>query len=113
MTREFLMMPAFDSQWSKMGLDDDYLQTIQLELLLNPEVGDIIVGTGGLRKARFAYNGKGKRGGARIIYIDFVIAEKIILVYAYPKNERSSLSASEKKDLKKMIDILKENMGKG
>ena len=50
MKREFVMMPVFDKQWRDMGLDDNDLQSLQAELLNNPQIGNVIKGAGKLRK---------------------------------------------------------------
>lgn len=55
MTRLFVMLPEFEKQWIKMGLTDDDLKRLQYELLDNPKIGDVMQGTGGLRKVRFAF----------------------------------------------------------
>ena len=60
MAREFIMTPVFDRQWDDVGLSDNDLRQLQSSLLKNPSLGDIIQGTGGARKIRFAYSGKGK-----------------------------------------------------
>ena len=80
MTREFVMMPAFDKQWKSMGLTDKDLLRLQEMLLQDPQIGDVIKGTGGLRKMRFAFEHRGKSGSSRVLYVDFVFAEKIYLM---------------------------------
>lgn len=60
MTRKFVMLPEFDKNWVSMGLNDNDLRRLQEELLFNPEKGDVMQGTGGLRKLRFAFEGKEK-----------------------------------------------------
>lgn len=57
MTRNFVMLSEFDKNWAGMGLNDDNLRRLQEELLINPEKGDVMQGTGGLRKMRFAIGG--------------------------------------------------------
>lgn len=76
----------------------------------NPKDGDAIQGTGGLRKIRIPMEnkGKGKRGGARVIYVDIEIKEIIYFINVYTKNEKDDLSEDEKKAFKAMIKILKE-----
>lgn len=71
MTRLFVMLPEFEKQWIKMGLTDDDLKRLQYELLDNPKIGDVMQGTGGLRKVRFAFEDRGKSGSARVVYVDF------------------------------------------
>lgn len=112
MTRLFIMLPEFEKQWIKMGLTDDDLKRLQYELLDNPKIGDVMQGTGGLRKVRFAFEDRGKSGSARVVYVDFAVYEKIFLITAYPKNEKDNLSQSERNAVKKLIEHL-ENSLKG
>lgn len=63
----------------------------------NPESGDEIPGTGGLRKLRFAAKGQGKRGGARVIYFLYDDSIPIYLIACYGKNEKSDLTPNQKK----------------
>ena len=76
-------------------------------MLEQPLVGDVIQGTGGLRKVRWSANGKGKRGGVRIIYLYLVEKSHIHFLTVYAKNEISDLSANEKKILKNLVEELK------
>lgn len=69
-----------------------------------PDIGDVIEGTGGIRKVRVASSGHGKRGGSRVIYYHFTSASQIALLLIYPKNEKDDLSADERKVLKHIID---------
>ena len=110
MKREFVMMPVFDKQWKAMNLTDDDLKILQEQLLMNPKSGDVMQGTGGLRKMRFAFKGRGKSGSSRILYVDFLIAEKIYLIFAYPKNEKDNLSKEERNNIKKLIEKIKETL---
>ena len=110
MKRKFVMMPVFDKVWKEMGLTDDDLQALQEQLLANPQIGDVISGTGGLRKMRFSLPNRVKRGSSRIIYIDFCVVETIYLIFAYPKNEKDNLSAEEKRNLKKLVARMKETL---
>ena len=107
MTRVFIELPEFQKAWSSMGLTDDDLNDLEIFLTNNPEYGDVIPGTNGLRKLRWAAKGKGKRGGARVLYLDILVVEKIYLITAYSKDTKIDLSASEKKEIKELINILK------
>lgn len=71
----------------------------------NPEAGDIIEGTGGLRKMRFAdaKRGKGKRGGLRVIYYWWLAGKQFWLFNIYSKDEKDDLSPAQKKILKALI----------
>jgi hypothetical protein len=69
-----------------------------IEFLGNyPEKGDVIAGTGGLRKLRWALAGRGKRGGSRVIYYYHRPEWQVLLITAYAKNEKEDLSPKEKK----------------
>lgn len=99
----FVETPIFTSQIKLLLGDDDY-GTFQRALADNPDAGDGIPGTGGLRKIRVAAKGHGKRGGARVIYYHFVSASRIGLLFAYPKNEQVNLTPEQKSALKKIIE---------
>jgi hypothetical protein len=110
MTRKFVMIPEFDRQWQKLGLGDDELRELQETLLQNPKMGDVMRETGGLRKIRIAFEGKGKSGGGRVVYVDFTIYESIYLITAYPKNEKDNLSKAERNEIAKMIVRLEQGL---
>lgn len=84
-------------------LSDDEYRELQTFLLERPNAGDIIKGTGGLRKLRWSASNKGKRGGIRIIYYWQMAEELIYFMALYAKNEMTDLSAKEKKMLKQLI----------
>ena len=92
--------------------DDDTYRRFQAELAANPEKGKLIQGAGGLRKARMAARGKGKRGGARVIYLYLETAMVIYLVYVYDKGEADDLTAAQKKELKTIAEAIKEEYKK-
>ena len=108
MTREFVILPEFEKQWKRMGLGDMELRQLQEMLLVNPKAGDPIQGTGGLRKLRIAFHGRGKSGSGRVAYIDFTAFETIFLITAYPKNEKENLSGKERMEIAKIITILEQ-----
>ena len=114
MNREFIIARTFDKNWKEMGLSDDDLKKLQDELLLNPQQGDVIQGTGGLRKIRISFDGRGKSGSGRVCYVDFVVYDKIYLLTAYPKNEKENLSKAERNAIAKMIEKIETELkGKG
>ena len=76
-------------------------------LLLNPQAGTVIEGSGGVRKVRFSLPGKGKSGGIRVIYVDVVIDRIIYMLYAYPKSAKENLSKAEIAEFKKIVNTLK------
>ena len=100
------MLPEFDRKWSEMGLTDKELKALQEELTISPTKGDVMQGTGGLRKIRIAFEGRGKSGSARVCYVDFAVYERIYLITAYAKDEKDNLSKSERNEVKKLIKIL-------
>ena len=104
------MMPIFDKQWRAMGLDDNDLQALQIELLKDPQIGSVIQGTGKLRKMRFAFPNRGKSGSSRVLDVDFVLAETIYLIFAYPKNEKDNLTDEERNNIKKMIAKIEQSL---
>jgi hypothetical protein len=99
----FIETSVFTRQITALVDDDDYAD-FQRELANDPEAGDLIPGTGGLRKIRMAARGHGKRGGARVIYYYFASAAQIALLLAYAKNEAEDLTAAQKKVLKEVIE---------
>ena len=74
----------------------------------DPTCGDLIPGTGGLRKVRVGQGERGKRGGARVIYYFYNAGFPLLLLGLYAKNEKADLSAREKK---KLVDAVKEITG--
>lgn len=94
----FVELPPFE-RYRKDYLDDSAFRRLQLELMTNPTAGDVIKGTGGLRKIRFAdeNRGKGKRGGTRIIYYWWTEGRQFWLFTLYGKGEMSDLSENERK----------------
>jgi len=85
-------------------LSDEEQGELQAHLTAYPDDGDIIKGTGGVRKLRWGAKGKGKRGGVRIIYYWRTVRGHIYLLTIYGKNEASNLTANEKEYLKKMVE---------
>ena len=68
MTRIFVELPSFRTEWKAMGLTEEDLSRLQKELLSNPTVGKVMRGAGGIRKMRFAFEHRGKSGSVRVIY---------------------------------------------
>lgn len=88
----------------KTLLDDDEYHKLQVFLATQPDYGDLIQHTGGLRKLRWLSGGRGKRGGVRVIYFHRTREFEIRLLLIYRKGIKDDLSASEKAILKKMIE---------
>jgi hypothetical protein len=84
-------------------LSDDNYRLLQNALLENPSLGDLIPGSGGLRKVRWALPGRGKRGGTRIIYYWTARRAVIVMLYAYAKNELENLTPAQLGVLANMV----------
>ena len=74
----------------------------------NPEAGDIIIGTGGVRKLRWAAKGKGKSGGVRVIYYYHNENIPLFLIAGYAKSNKANLSPTEKNTVRKLVSALVE-----
>lgn len=101
--------PRRRSSWLKPSrlFSDDELHEVIDALAANPEAGDVIPGTGGLRKVRVALSGRGKRGGARVIYYYHGATIPLYALAVYAKNEKSDLTPDEKKALTALLGIIK------
>lgn len=113
MIREFVELPSFRKAWKEMGLGDEDLLKLESLLLMAPDKGELIQGTGGLRKVRWALPHRGKRGSARVVYVDFVQWGKLYLISAYAKNTQDDLSQDQKKNIRRLIRILSMELKKG
>lgn len=110
MTREFVELPIFQKKWELLGLTDKDLKRLEEELVADPKTGDVMQGTGGVRKMRFAFEHRGKSGSIRVIYVDFEVYEKIYLITAYSKNEKDNLTKDERNEIKQLIKILESQL---
>jgi hypothetical protein len=86
------------------ALDDDSYRQLQIALLLRPEQGDLIRGSGGLRKLRWSRPGHGKRGGIRIIYFWHPLDETFYMLFAYSKNVQGDLSPIQVRTLRRLVE---------
>jgi hypothetical protein len=100
----FVELPPFQRHRADY-LDDEAFLRLQRLLMLNPEGGDVIPGTGGLRKLRFTdeRRGKGKRGGLRVIYYWWDTGSQFWLFTLFDKDEMSDLTKGQRQLLKEMI----------
>src|SRR5580704_13340232 len=104
----FVETSVFTKRLSALGFEES-LRGLQLELLDNPEAGDVEPGTAGLRKIRLGdpTRGKGKRGGARVHYPWLPHRGRIYLMFIYGKNEASTLTADQRKTLRGIVAQIK------
>jgi hypothetical protein len=105
--RTFVYLKKFDDKWNGLELTDDDLIPLEKYLAENPDAGDVIQGTGGLRKVRWALPYTSKSGGIRVLYLDIVLKEKIYMVDLFSKSEKENLTKAEKNNMKKLVDKLK------
>jgi hypothetical protein len=106
----FVELPAF-LRYRSEYLDDEGFRGLQNSILNAPDAGDVIKGTGGLRKLRHgdASRGKGKRGGLRVIYFWWEAKRQVWLFTLYDKDEMDDLSLKERSALKDMLKRELEN----
>jgi mRNA-degrading endonuclease RelE of RelBE toxin-antitoxin system len=98
--------PTFTRQAEKLFSEDEKMELVSF-LSLHPLAGDLIPGTGGVRKLRFAASGRGKRGGARVVYYYLDEHLPLYALLAYPKNAKVDLSADEKRGVAAFVDAIK------
>ena len=101
-----LQLPKFKAEATEL-IGTDGIEELAVYLIDHPDAGNVVPGAGGVRKLRWAAKGKGKRGGARVIYLYVVIAARIFLIRCYPKNVKADLTADEKKQIKQIAAHLK------
>ena len=101
-----LQLPKFKAEATEL-IGADGIEAVAVYLIDHPEAGVVVPGAAGARKLRWAAKGKGKRGGARIIYVYVVIAARIYLLRCYAKNVKTDLTWDEKKELRQIAAHLK------
>lgn len=96
------------------GLWDEEERAALVEYLAyNPMAGEVIKGTGGVRKLRWRLEGRGKRGGARVIYFYHSSGLPLFALTAYAKNERADLSQADRNDFQRLTKLLAASYQKG
>ena len=99
---ELIETSTFTKQITALLSDEEYGE-FQSRLAANPQLGPVIKGGGGIRKARVAVGSRGKSGGARVIYYWAVGRDLILLLYAYPKNVAEDLTSKQVSQLAKVV----------
>ncbi len=94
---------VFTKQVVNLLTDEEYVE-LQVALIMRPEAGRVIPGSGGLRKVRWQAKGHGKRGGIRVIYYWAVSRSRILLLYMYAKGEQDDLSPDQLKALRQLVE---------
>jgi hypothetical protein len=99
--------PEFLSATRKLLSDEE--RTLLVDYLAyNPTAGDLVPGTGGVRKLRWGLEGRGKRGGARVIYFHHDADMPLVALTAFAKNERPDLSQQDRNDFRRLTALLVE-----
>lgn len=97
--------PEFLSATRKLMSDEERALLVDY-LAYNPTAGDLIPGTGGVRKLRWGLEGRGKRGGARVIYFHHDAGMPLFALTAFAKNERADLSQQDRNDFRQLTTLL-------
>ena len=103
----FAEHPVFTRRIDELLSDEEY-RRFQAYLAANPAAGDVIPGMGGLRKIRLALPGQGKRGGARVLYLLFLRAETIFLLYVFTKGEFADLPPDKRRIIRKLAEEIQQ-----
>lgn len=98
-------VPEYIRQAEKL-LTESERQDVLNYLAAHPKSGDLIEGTGGIRKLRWGRGGRGKSGGVRVIYYFHSESMPLYLVTLFAKNEQDNLSKAERNELAKLVDVL-------
>ena len=112
MKRQVTQTPAFASKVQRLiarhQIKREDFDDFKKKIAENPEMGDIIQSTGGVRKARLKSASKGTRGGFRVgYYFHDVESGEIFLLVIYSKNMKEDISPGEKRELKLLVNIIK------
>lgn len=103
-------LPEFIRQSQGLFAEDEKRSLINY-LATHPQAGDVIQGTGGIRKLRWAIQARGKSGGARIIYYYHNESIQLFLLTAFGKNEKANISPAERNELAKLTNLLRKHYG--
>lgn len=99
---QFIETGVFTRLIKQLMSDDEY-RSLQEAMIVQPDIGSLIKGTGGLRKFRWGVKGAGKRGGSRVIYYWQVSEDTFYMLYTYTKNQQSDLTETQKKVLAQLV----------
>ena len=104
-------LPLFQRQARDVWDDADRIAFVDF-IARNPDSGDLIPETGGVRKIRWRRQGAGKRGGARVVYFYHDAQMPIFLLLVYAKAQRENMTPDEKKQVRAMATTLKHSYGR-
>jgi len=100
----FVETPVFTEAIADLVADDDYT-ALQLALIMRPDSGVVIPGSGGIRKMRWGLSGRGKRGGLRIVYFFERAPQVFYMLYVYRKSEASDLTQAQIRFLRRLVAL--------
>ena len=106
MTVCFVELQAFTEEVLRVA-DEETLRQFEMELAAKPEAGDLIRHSGGLRKARMKLPGRGKSGGARVIYLWLPEARRFVLFMLYTKAKQADIPPALLAEYREVIGIIK------
>ena len=98
----FVETAVFTARATRLLSEESY-RLLQLALTLRPDAGDVIPGSGGLRKLRWFAEGRGKRGGLRVIYHWRRTADACLMLYIYAKSQAKDLTAQQIRELRRLV----------
>jgi len=101
-TVKFVETTVFTRRLTAVLSDDEY-RRLQEALLRRPTQGDVIEGTGGIRKLRWAQSGRGKRGALRIIYYLYTKGDMFLMLFLYQKNDQGDLTAEQRRFFARVV----------
>lgn len=104
---EFVRLPSFERSAHGVLSEED-IRVLEQELVRDPRAGDVVRGTGGVRKVRAAVQGRGKSGSARVVYLYVEVREKIYLLLAFAKNEQANLTPEQSARVAQLVAELKK-----
>lgn len=110
MTRTFIETPSFSQSREELGIDDETMRMLEQDIMKHPDKYPVMKGTGGLRKAKVSIDNKGKSGGARVCFVDFVMFETVYFIAAYGKKDKANLTKKERNNIKKLIDDIERSL---
>jgi hypothetical protein len=98
-------LPEYQKTAGRLLAEEDRRSIVD-HLAAHPKAGDLIEGTGGVRKLRWARDGRGKSGGVRVIYYFHSDSMPLYLLTMFAKNERANLNKAERNELAGLVDEL-------
>ena len=100
-------LPEYQKSSARLMGADERMAIVQF-LAARPKAGDLMEGTGGIRKLRWGREGRGKSGGVRVVYYFHSDDMPLYLLTVFAKNESANLSKAERNELAGLVDVLKQ-----